>query len=251
MTPQSSHQGHDWETTVQETAKAFVYPPTPDLARHSEEWLPGAADMGRRRFVLRPAWGVLIVLIILAALLAVPQVRASILDALRIGAVQINLIEDDSPPDYIPLIVLGAPGQVLKGETTLDAARAALDYPIRLPPDLGAPDRVFMQSPGGPLVILVWNDPDDPARAALVLHIIGPGIHAIKSVPERITETTVNGTFAVWATGPYTLVYTSGEQDQGYLVEGNVLLWEQDGLTYRLESTLSLEEARRTAESLE
>lgn len=34
------------------------------------------------------------------------------------------------------------------------------------------------------------------------------------------------------------------------LIEGNVLVWEQDGITYRLESALPLEEAVRVAESL-
>ena len=35
------------------------------------------------------------------------------------------------------------------------------------------------------------------------------------------------------------------------LVEGNVLLWEQDGVTYRLETELPLDEAIKVAESLE
>jgi hypothetical protein len=35
------------------------------------------------------------------------------------------------------------------------------------------------------------------------------------------------------------------------LVEGNVLIWFENGLTYRLESDLSLEETVRVAESLE
>jgi hypothetical protein len=34
------------------------------------------------------------------------------------------------------------------------------------------------------------------------------------------------------------------------LVDGDVLAWEEGGITYRLESTLSLDEARRVAESL-
>jgi hypothetical protein len=38
--------------------------------------------------------------------------------------------------------------------------------------------------------------------------------------------------------------------DMRRLVEGNVLVWEQDGLTYRLETKLSLSEAVKIAESL-
>jgi hypothetical protein len=35
------------------------------------------------------------------------------------------------------------------------------------------------------------------------------------------------------------------------LVRGNVLIWSLEGVTYRLETTLSLEEALRIAESFE
>jgi hypothetical protein len=34
-------------------------------------------------------------------------------------------------------------------------------------------------------------------------------------------------------------------------VDGNTLIWEEQGITYRLESNLSLEEAVKIAESLE
>jgi hypothetical protein len=35
-----------------------------------------------------------------------------------------------------------------------------------------------------------------------------------------------------------------------YLLEGGTLVWEADGVTYRLETRLTLEEAIRIAESL-
>jgi hypothetical protein len=35
------------------------------------------------------------------------------------------------------------------------------------------------------------------------------------------------------------------------VVEGNILIWEQGGITYRLETNLPLEEAVKIAESLE
>jgi hypothetical protein len=38
--------------------------------------------------------------------------------------------------------------------------------------------------------------------------------------------------------------------DQRRLVSGHVLIWEEDGLTYRLETDLSMEEAVAIAESL-
>jgi hypothetical protein len=64
----------------------------------------------------------------------------------------------------------------------------------------------------------------------------------------------VAGREAAWTQGPYVLAYQHplGEElDMRRLVEGNVLIWFENGLTYRLESDLSLEETVRVAESLE
>ena len=51
----------------------------------------------------------------------------------------------------------------LKGKTSLPAARARVDFPIRLPtypPDLGSPDGVFLQDINGAVVVLVWLTPE-------------------------------------------------------------------------------------------
>jgi hypothetical protein len=69
--------------------------------------------------------------------------------------------------------------------------------------------------------------------------------------PEIIQETQVNGGNAVWAVGPYPLrVYGGDEIDFTRLVDGNVLIWADEDLTYRLETDQSLEEAIKIAESL-
>jgi hypothetical protein len=246
-TPESD-LGEEWETTVQNTARAFPYPPTPDLARRIDEWW--LAARAQRAAHLRRAWVALAVLVLLAALLAVPDVRASVLRILRIGAIEINLDNTSTLP---PLVIPGAPGWALAGETTLEAARAAVDFPIRLPsypPELGAPERVYLQDFSGPLVVLVWVDPHDPSRARLSLHILGPGVFAGKGAPDSVVQTTVGGQPALWTDGPYLLVYAPGREEMLSLVTGHVLLWEQDRLTYRLETDLSLEEARHIAESL-
>ena len=248
-----SHGGEDWETVVQNLARAFPYPRTPDLAGRVEKVL--MTRPARLTFQPRWAWAVLILLILLGALLAVPGVRASVLDLLRIGVIEIHLKDEEPPPSATlpPLSIPGAPGRALAGKTTLNAARAEVNFPIRLPaypPDLGAPDHVFLQDVGGPLVVLVWVQKDDPSRARFSLHVLGPGVFATKGAPTTVVETTVNGQPALWTDGPYLLVYAPQVHDLAHLVEGHVLLWEADGLTYRLETDLSLEEARRTAESL-
>lgn len=250
--PVESDMGTDWETYVQKTATAFIYPPTPDLSReqpvHVVRW--------------RAAWIALVLLLVFGALLTVPEVRASVLKVLRIGGIQIMLDEPTAIPITVTPPVLSipdAPQLTLAGETTLEAAQEEVNFTIRLPSALEPPDRVFLQDVGGPLVILVWTAPDDPSQIQISLHILGPGVSARKGEPELIQETEVNGQYALWLEGPHMLLYErvrpTGNgpmlMDVRQLVEGHILLWEEDWITYRLESDLSLEEAVQIAESLQ
>ncbi len=80
------------ETSLQAAAHDFPYPLTPDIARAVRQRLamePRQAAMRRMRL----AWAAAIAVLILAGLLAVPQVRAAVLEALRIGAIRIFLTE--------------------------------------------------------------------------------------------------------------------------------------------------------------
>jgi hypothetical protein len=144
----------------------------------------------------------------------------------------------------------------LAGATTLAEAQAQVNFSIRLPvypEDLGQPDRVFFQRIGGPAVVLVWLDDTQPDRVRLSLHQLGPGTFAEKGNPGQVQETTVNGQRAIWAEGPYVLQFRQGRRvdfDLRRLVEGRVLIWVEGQITYRLESSLSMEEAVRVAESL-
>ena len=141
----------------------------------------------------------------------------------------------------------------LAGETSLDTAQASLPFPIRLPQypsNLGAPERVFLQEEGQ-MVILVWIDPSNPERARLSLHEIASGSIMIRKYqPVVIQETQVDGHYAVWAVGPYLVQLENGSYDFRRMVEGSTLIWEEEGITYRLETDLSLEEAVKIAESL-
>lgn len=84
------------------------------------------------------------------------------------------------------------------------------------------------------------------------LHFIPAGSWAIdKANPAMIQETSVNGQRAIWAVGPYPLRLHNGDLQFRWLVDGHVLIWEEENLTYRLETDLPLEEAIRIAESLE
>jgi hypothetical protein len=199
----------------------------------------------------------LVVIVLLLALLAVPDVRAALIEFLQIGAVRIFLVEPTPAPATgtpVPTPILLPSLSELSGRTSLQAAQARVDFPIQLPTypeSLGQPDYVFLQNMDGPVLVLAWADPDQPGGIALSLQQIPPGSYAVDKVkPEIIKTTTVNGNVALWVVGPYLLRLRSGDLDVRRLITGHVLVWQEGGFTYRLETDLPLEEAVKIASSL-
>lgn len=258
------NQEEAWEARLRDAARAFPYPPTPNIA--GAVWAQLAEEAGQKaglRVSRRLVWAALIVLLILGGLLAVPQVRAALVEYLQIGAIRIFLVEPTPTSTPLPSTSTPQPTATplaslldLAGETALAEAQQETGFPIRLPTypaDLGQPDAVFLQQLGGPVVVLVWLDDAEPNRVRLSLHQLGPGTFGDKGDPGRVEETLVNGRRAIWAEGPYILQYRHGSRvdyDLRRLVEGHVLIWTEDGITYRLETDLALAEAVRVAESL-
>ncbi|MGH2621774.1 MAG: hypothetical protein ACRDHG_14565 [Anaerolineales bacterium] len=234
-----------FEQRIQALAAGFNYPPTPDI--------PARLRQRRARPVRRPrlAWAIAIVLVIAAGLLAVPAVRAAVVEIVRLGAVRIFL----GGPIPTPLPPTGHLSlNELPGETTLAAARASAIIPIRLPSspaDLGPPDRVYLLREFGGTVILIWDDPNYPDLARLALFEIPPGPIVNKLYPERLQSARVAGRPAIWSTGDHFVEMIMESRQELVMVRGNVLIWSLEGVTYRLETTLSLEEAIRIAESLD
>lgn len=252
-----------WDAQLEETARSFSYPPTPDIAGAVRRQIASRrVGLAARR---RASLALVGIGVLLAGLLLVPPVRAGIVAVLRIGAVRIFLVE----PTTTPLPPTAEPARTqptitprptplssildLAGETTLAAAQAQVDFPIRLPSypaDLGSPDKVFVQDFGGPLLIFVWLDDAQPDRVRLSMYQFLPGPYAEKSRPEVIKSSTVNGRPALWGQGEHLLITRSGGTVLHRLVDGNVLLWTEGEVTYRLETALPEPEAIRVAESL-
>ncbi len=267
------------ETRLIELAEAYPYPPTPDIAGAVARRLAWSERPRRRRFVPRLAWAVVLLLVLSAALLSVPGVRAEILEFIQVGVIRIFLAEPTPTPGSLPTpggaaaetptpgsrpftgipdsqssSTPTAPAFNLDGRTTLVEAASRVTLPIKIPysgdePDL--PDEVFLQDLGGQALVLVWLDPQPPGQVLFSLHILEPGDYSIEKIQPIILErTTVNGETAYWTNGPYMLRLKNRVLDTIRLVEGHVLMWTEGEITYRLESNLSLEEAVRLAESL-
>ena len=199
----------------------------------------------------------------LGAALLTPDVQAFVRYLLRIGSVGIVVVAPT--PTVAPQAGTAAPTQLptllqsLDGKTTLEDALAQMTFPLKTPsypPDLGPPDLVYLQDPRS-ILVLVWLDPQQPGKAKLsLMQIVESTGMARKMVsrPEVVEETVVGGKKAAWVRGPHTLVFVnpdrSTEFQEHMLVEGNVLLWQENAVTYRLETDLSKEEAVKIAESL-
>jgi hypothetical protein len=279
-------------------SKGLDYPRTPDIAGAVTARLRaslggrGGRGKGLPRFTLRArrlAWSLMIILILFSSLMLIPPARAAVIEFIQIGVVRIFRAEPtplappnrENPSTMIPVTATPIPTsqplipilEKLAGEMTLAEAQKVVNYPILLPsypPNLGGPDRVFVQDVDGNMVVLVWIDPQQPDQVLMSLHFIPTGSWAIdKEKPTSVQETTVNGQRAVWAVGPYPVRYSNGDYDFIRLINGHVLIWADNktlapgahlprtqvpgsaGVTYRLETNLSLEEAIKIAESLE
>ena len=234
------------ERQLYKAAQDFGYPATPDIAA-------GVRYRGRSprlgHYVPRGAWAALAVLLILASALFVPRVWAAVVEFLQLGAVRIFLVEPtptpipEASPEITPTPLASLLD--LAGETTLEKAQAQVNFPIRLPAEIGLPDKIFLQDFNGPMVILVW------VEAEISLHYLGPGVLANKGQPRIIRNTTVHEQPALWTEGPYPLQLSNGDIEFRRIIEGNVLIWTEGVITYRLESSQSLTVTQQLAESLE
>ena len=259
-----------FENQLRSIAKGLDYPRTPNIA---------GSVMTRLRASTRPhiiprklAWSLTMILVLCSSLMLIPPVRAAVVEFIQVGIVRIfprptkqpidvigtptlNSITPKTATPSIPSATLIPSLRRIAGETTLSDAQLSVDYSILLPSypfDLGPPDYVFLQDAEGVMTILVWLDPTQPDRVLMSLHFIPAGSWGFeKSEPRFIQQTTVNRQSAIWAVGPYPLRLQNGDLDFTRLIDGNVLIWADGDITYRLETNHTLEEAIRIAESLE
>lgn len=250
---------NEFEQKISSLAKGLDYPSTPDIS----------ADVMKKirqpRFISRRlAWSLTLILILLVSLFAIPPVRAAIIEFIQIGMVRIfpqqieptiQMVVTATPLPKTPIPTQIPFFETLDGKMTLEQAGQTVPYPILLPTypsELGKPDLVFVQEAEGYMTILVWVNPEQPNEIEMSLHLIPLGSWAIEKIdPQIIQETEVNGQRAIWAVGYYALRLSDGDMVFTRLIEGNVLIWESNSITYRLETNLSMEEAILIAENLQ
>lgn len=166
----------------------------------------------------------------------------------------------------VPTAALSVGARLALGQsTTLAEVRTRLTYQVPLPSTLGFPDEVFLGNtpPGGQVALVYYPRPDLPQAnttgvGLLLTAFQGSVPNGIfgKGIPPgtRIDEVQVNGGPGYWIEGdPHTFFYLDSRgqgRSETTRLAGNVLLWEQNQLTLRIESALSKDQVLRIAASV-
>ena len=243
------------EERLQDLGAAIAFPPTPPL---------GALVAERLRQPRRQPWlgrriSRALALALLATILLV-GIAAAI--GIALGGLRVVFGPAPSP---LPSILAG-PG--LGEPTTLAEARDRVTFSLRVPrlQGLGEPDLVYLaEPPAGGAVTFLYRErdgfPADPSThvGLIVTQFradIGPDVfEKLINSGVRVTATRVNGTDAWWiAGGEHFFFYRDAQGnvvDTTLRLAGDTLIWEEGGVTHRVEGAPSLAAAIRVAESLE
>ena len=252
--------------------------------RGGTEKLPSPRSEGRRagdegfswrerletRAIARTLWLLVAILLIAIAggLVLFPEARNAIADRLGLQGVQIRWVGEAPTPVPSPV---GAP-LLLGRPVSLEQAQAAADFPVRVPAAAGfdAPQEIYLldQEQGAMVSYVYPAGPELPPSnetgvGALLTQFKGEADRDLiekgllnEGAPDTHLEAvTVGGESGFWISGaPHTyfvVCYDAGEcRQERYRLAGNVLIWEQDGVTLRLESALPREDALEIAESV-
>ncbi|MFG1673718.1 hypothetical protein [Micromonospora sp. NPDC049282] len=191
----------------------------------------------------------------LAALLvaALPPGRAAVAGAvsglLRFAGVVVDTSATPTPPTGTPSPL---PGQ---RPVALVEAQRQVRFPIRVPARLGAPERVLVADPDGAgahrVASLLWRG------GALRLDAFDGSLDIAfhkEAAGADVTFTQVHGDFAIWVGGPHALAYVDRRGTVRVAtarLSAATLIWQDAGVSYRLEGDLTRDEALDVAGSLE
>ena len=239
------------ELALRDLGTSLEWPGEPDLEGRVLRGMREAP--ARRAFVQRRAvvLALAVLAVAVAAILAVPQTRAAILEFFHLRGVTIQRVEE------LPTVSAETGlGTFLGDHVSLQEARLRADFDIVVPQALGAPDGVYFQeSPPGGMVSFLYGSSDEPR--ALFTQFTASVDEAIfkKVAPDaKIQAVTVDGQPGFWIEGAHFFSYfdRDGElQSEQTRLAGNVLLWERGTRTLRLEADVSKQEALRIAASVD
>jgi hypothetical protein len=260
---------HELEATLADLGERLAYPRPTRLADAVRARLrePRAGHwwdaLRSPRYAFLPALATLAV-IALAVIVALPDARAAASEFLHVRGIDIFRAPAVATPAATAI-----PRATFAGSlTTLDDARRRADFTVRAPTDprLGAPDEVYGgQSPNRThdVITLVYSSragipvSREAGVSALIVEFRGRVDETlfgkVAGAGTRIEDVTVNGGKGFWIEGEPHLFFYRDEAgniwSETLRLAGNTLLWEQDGVTFRLEAQIPREDALRIAAS--
>lgn len=253
------------EATLTDLGERLAYPRPTRLAAgvrarlsapRPRRWWDGVMSP---RYALTPAVATLL-LIVVISLAAVPGVRATAEEFLRLRGIDIFRV------NAAPSAPLASPAVPFPGQrVSLEEARVRAPF-LRAPADtrLGAPDQVYLdRTQAGDRATLVYvsragipvsRDAGVSAVVVVFRGQIDESLFGKVAVPgTRVEEVTVNGGRGFWLEGaPHQFFYRDAAGNpapETLRLAGNTLLWDQGGVTFRLEAQLAREDALRIAAS--
>lgn len=185
-----------------------------------------------------------------AAVVTLLAIAAGARSVIGVAEIRIEPERTPSGPPIAPAS-LGEPTPLAELE---DAVGFAIEVPTGRPPDAA-----WASTTGGGTAILAWRADarwprlhGTPWGLLLVEVADGDDEILVKRVSafEDTDEVVLDGERAFWIHAPHELLVVADHGDERFLIEGNVLIWEQDDVTFRLETSLPLEEALSVAGSL-
>ncbi|GID91911.1 hypothetical protein ACFQFC_00160 [Amorphoplanes digitatis] len=204
---------------------------------------PAPARRRLRRWLLAGAAA------LVGAVAVVAPARAAVVDAVG-GLLRIAGIEVRGEPRTGGLPATPVPLPSLRDADLAEARRVAL-FPVRVPAELGAPERVTLADPdsGGAPRVVSMSFRGGAVRFDQFDGALSPGFFKIAADAEWVEV----GTGGIWLPGPHPVTYVGrdgAERVETARLAAPTLIWADAGVTYRLEGVRTPEEARRIAGSL-
>ena len=222
----------DLERDLAALARVVDLPADRDLAPAVLARLHKPTYAGRWR---RAAGIAALVLVVgLTATMAVPDARTAVLRFLGIkGATVIRV--DELPP------VAAEPPQFGESVGIGEAERVVGFRPLLI--DGRSPDDVRIDRFSPYYILLHYGEPGVRLR---LTEMVGGAIEKYARVEQRVERVEVNGDPGIWVEGRHVVSEPLGLPR----LSGNVILWEQQGLTLRLEGGFTKEQALDLARSV-
>jgi hypothetical protein len=233
------------EAALRDLGTRLDVPEPPDMTATVLSRLDLDVKRPRWRPVHRLVAAAVAALVALATAMVVsPAVRAAVYDLFRIGGVEI----ENAPAPVSPSVDPPLPGE---RDVSLAQAREAADFPLRLPAGLGEPVTVRLIDDAR-VVSMAFGSPRGQVRVDQFDGGLNPMFRKYSMTPD-VRHVTVSGRPAVWVDRPHVVIYTGRDgqlREESARLAGSTLVWEADGITYRVEGALSEREAIAIAESM-